>query len=99
MWINILAACIVMFIFSLFIGIVLVFANIYFVSKEDNKIVQIAKALPGFNCGACGYVNCNNFAKGLANKQIKNVDLCKVISKSQKEELIKVLISCKLIDK
>ncbi len=33
--------------------------------EEDKKIVEIEEALPGLNCGACGYAGCHSFALAL----------------------------------
>ena len=42
-------------------------AILYFLSKkfevkEDPRFVQVLEALPGVNCGGCGYPGCSGFA-------------------------------------
>ncbi len=37
----------------------------YFAVETNPKIDEIAEALPGANCGACGYAGCQNFAQAL----------------------------------
>ena len=34
--------------------------------KGIEKIEEISNALPGMNCGACGYAGCFAYAQGLA---------------------------------
>lgn len=33
--------------------------------KGDNRYQDLAKLLPGYNCGECGYKNCRDFAQAL----------------------------------
>ena len=44
--------------------------------------------LPSYNCGACGHVNCRQVAKEIVEGKIKDIKICKVISKDN-SELIK----------
>lgn len=46
-------------------GILLSFASIYFEVKVDPKEEELLNALPGANCGACGYPGCAGLAKSL----------------------------------
>jgi len=39
---------------------------------------EILKLLPGFNCGACGFSNCESFASALAQKEVF-VENCSVL--------------------
>ncbi len=36
--------------------------------KEDLKVKEILKTLPGLNCGACGFSSCRSFAKAAVEK-------------------------------
>ncbi|HKL42956.1 MAG TPA: permease [Clostridia bacterium] len=40
-----------------------------------NEIIRIEEILPGYNCGACGYKNCREYAAAIYNKNAEN-DLC-----------------------
>lgn len=55
---------------------------------------DIAKYLPQFNCGACGYKTCNSFALAVSKEEAE-ISLCRVLNqerfKSQKEFLISEL--------
>lgn len=56
-----------------------------FVHKEDilkkegfnvDEIIKIEEILPGFNCGACGYKNCREYATAIFTRNEKR-DLCR----------------------
>ncbi|MCQ9206642.1 MAG: RnfABCDGE type electron transport complex subunit B [Omnitrophica bacterium] len=49
-----------------FFASLLAFVNQKLAVKEDPKIGKIEEALPGINCGACGYTSCHLYAEALA---------------------------------
>lgn len=61
---------------GLFFASVLAFANRKLKVKEDPKIFRIENALPGVNCGACGFTGCRQYAEALAGSEAAP-DLCK----------------------
>lgn len=76
-YIGILTAVAVVAGIGLFIGIFLGIASIAFRVKTDEREEQIIEALPGNNCGGCGYPGCS----GLAHAIIKGkapVNACPV---------------------
>jgi Na+-translocating ferredoxin:NAD+ oxidoreductase RNF subunit RnfB len=48
-------------------GIVLAYASKKFAVEVDPKIEQIIEALPGANCGACGFPGCAGYADSIVN--------------------------------
>ncbi len=58
-------------------GWVLGWANKAFHVEVDPRIEQIDEALPGANCGGCGYVGCRDYAEACVEKN-EAVDLCPV---------------------
>ncbi|HOO34192.1 MAG TPA: RnfABCDGE type electron transport complex subunit B [Thermotogota bacterium] len=50
---------------GLIFGTFLAFAAKKFEVKEDPRLKKIIEALPGVNCGACGYPGCEAFAKAV----------------------------------
>lgn len=72
-----LEAIISMFVLALFFGILLVWASKRFEVKEDPKIIAVKEALPGVDCGACGYPSCAAFAAAVVSGEAK-YDGCKV---------------------
>ncbi|KAB3535945.1 RnfABCDGE type electron transport complex subunit B [Alkaliphilus pronyensis] len=51
---------------GLIFGAGLAYASQKFAVEVDPKVSEIRDALPGANCGACGYPGCDSFAKGVA---------------------------------
>lgn len=74
---EIIIAMIVVGTIGLIIGILLSIASIKFAVSIDEKEVQIREALPGNNCGGCGYPGCDGLAKAIANGEAK-VNQCPV---------------------
>ena len=46
-------------------GLLLAIASRVFAVKTDERIEQITEALPGANCGGCGYTGCAAFAEAV----------------------------------
>ena len=57
---------------GLVVGLVLAFASAVMSVPVDEKVQSIEEALPGANCGACGYSGCSGYAKALASGEAKN---------------------------
>lgn len=51
---------------GLFFGVILSVASKVFEVKIDPKISEVLDALPGANCGACGYPGCEGLATAIA---------------------------------
>ena len=47
-------------------GLVLAIAARVFAVKQDERIPRITEALPGANCGGCGYSGCAAYAEAVA---------------------------------
>ena len=63
------------------IGLVLGFglaiaAKILYV-KEDERIEEVAKRLPNYNCGSCGYAGCKAMAEAIVTGKEENLKKCK----------------------
>lgn len=50
---------------SVFFAAILAWANVKFKVEKDPKIEKIIEALPGANCGACGFAGCAAFAEAV----------------------------------
>ncbi len=63
------------FLFFLLIGAaaggLLTFAGKVFYVKTDETVEKITEALPGANCGGCGYAGCADYANAIANGSAK----------------------------
>lgn len=67
---------------ALGIGVVLallIFLSVkFFTVKEDERIGEVEKMLPGANCGACGFPGCRGLAEALIQGKEKKVSKCRV---------------------
>lgn len=61
---------------GLILGIGLAFASKILAVKRDERVVPIENALPGLNCGTCGYVGCVSYATAIVEGDV-SLDLCK----------------------
>lgn len=52
---------------GLVLGIMLSYASVKFAVKTDDRIERVREALPGANCGACGFTGCDNYAEAIVN--------------------------------
>lgn len=59
---NILITGVVLGIMGLIFGLLLAFFSKVFYVKEDRRKELIVEALPGANCGGCGYAGCGAYA-------------------------------------
>ena len=58
-------------------GVLLSVASAAFRVHQDERIDKIRAALPGANCGGCGYPGCDGYAAGVVNDGAKT-NLCSV---------------------
>ena len=45
--------------------------------KEDERIEEVAKRLPNYNCGSCGYAGCKSLAEAIVTGKEDNLKKCK----------------------
>ncbi len=62
----IVTATVLVALVGLFIGVFLGAAGKKFAVEVDEKEVAIREALPGNNCGGCGYPGCDGLAAAIA---------------------------------
>ena len=67
----------VMLLLAVFIAYTLGWANNALKVEVDPRVEAINTALPGANCGGCGYVGCNEYAEAVVHKK-ESVSLCTV---------------------
>ncbi|MCK5129162.1 MAG: RnfABCDGE type electron transport complex subunit B [Clostridiales bacterium] len=87
---ELLTSAIAIGIIGLVFGIILAFAAKFFHVQIDSKIAAIRAALPGINCGGCGYPGCDLFAEKVSTGEAR-VNGCPVSSKEQKAEIAKIM--------
>ena len=68
---EILTALLVVAAVGLLAGILLALASHFFRVEEDETVARVREALPGANCGACGYAGCDSYAEAVASGAAK----------------------------
>ena len=90
MIIDILVALAVVVAVGLILGILLALCIHLFGVEEDETFKKIRAALPGANCGACGYKGCNDYAEAVAKGEAK-ANLCIPGAEATAKELADLL--------
>lgn len=75
---------------GLIAGLGLAIASILMAVPVNQKAQELREALPGNNCGACGYSGCDGYAEALANGA-KNTGLCTPGGPHTAEKLASIL--------
>jgi len=57
--------------------------------EEDPLIERISEALPGLNCGACGYASCHEYASAVSSKKA-DINLCRAGGSALAERLAEI---------
>lgn len=74
---NILWAVLILMGIGILLGLGLVIAAKVFYVKEDQRIEEVAKRLPNYNCGSCGYAGCKGLAEAIVTGKENNLRKCK----------------------
>ena len=88
--IVIILAASTMLVLAVFMTYVLGWANEAFHVQVDPRVDQVNEALPGANCGGCGYVGCNEYAEAAVAGEAPP-DICPVGGVSCATALAKIL--------
>ncbi len=62
---SIVAPVVALGAMGLFFGLLLAVSSKIFHVDQDERLPEITEALPGANCGGCGYAGCSNFASAV----------------------------------
>ena len=73
---EILIPVIVLLGCGLIAAVLLALAQSFFGVKEDSRAIELRDALPGVNCGACGFSGCDAYAKALSSGMTSKTNLC-----------------------
>ena len=74
---NILWAILILLGLGLILGLGLAIAAKVLHVKEDERIDEVAKRLPNYNCGTCGYPGCKGLAEAIVTGKESNLRKCK----------------------
>ena len=87
---DIVSAILLVGVIGLVVAVVLVIASTVMAVPVDEKAKRLEEALPGANCGACGYSGCSGYAKALSTGDAR-VGLCSPGGDEVAMELSKIL--------
>ena len=62
---------------GLLLGLGLAIAAKILYVKEDERIEEVTKKLPNYNCGSCGYAGCHSLAEAIIKGKEDNLRKCK----------------------
>ena len=74
---EILWASLILLGIGLVLGLGLAIAAKIFFVKEDERIGEVEKRLPGYNCGSCGYAGCRSMAEAIVAGKEPNIKKCR----------------------
>ena len=74
---DILWAILILLCIGLVLGLGLAIAAKVLYVKEDERIEEVAKKLPNYNCGSCGYAGCKGLAEAIVTGKESNLRKCK----------------------
>ncbi len=72
----VLIPVLVLAVIAILCALLLTVSSVYFSVKEDERFADIRDALPGANCGACGFSGCDGYAKALCEGVTDKTNLC-----------------------
>ena len=90
MWTGILTAALVVGLVGIFMGLFLGVAGIKFKVEVDEKEEAVLAALPGNNCGGCGYAGCSGLAAAIAKGEAP-VNACPVGGAAVGQEIARIM--------
>ena len=85
--INVLIAIAIALVISVLLGLLLAVADKYLSVKEDPRVAEVTKMLPGANCGGCGFAGCSGMADSIVNSGNKNLSGCRPCKAEAKEAI------------
>ena len=74
---EILWATLILLGIGLLLGLGLSIAAKVLHVKEDERIDEVAKRLPNYNCGSCGFAGCRALAEAIVTGKEENIRKCK----------------------
>ena len=74
---EVLYALLILLGLGLILGLGLAIAAKVLYVKEDERIEEVAKKLPNYNCGSCGYAGCKSLAEAIVTGKEENLRKCK----------------------
>ena len=86
-------------VIGLVAGAILVLCSKVFFVESDETVSRITEALPGANCGTCGYSGCEGYANAVAKGEAQP-DLCRAGGSDSVKKISEILgVSAKKVQK
>ena len=76
-YVIIVLAAAILLVVGLLLGLGLAIATKILYVKEDERIGEVEKRLPGYNCGSCGYAGCRSMAEAIVSGKEENIKKCR----------------------
>ncbi len=76
-WMGILWCALIGVVLGALLGLGLHFCGTYLEPKEDPRVNDVAKMLPGANCGLCGHAGCHDMAEAIVKGEVEHLSSCK----------------------
>ena len=76
---EILWAVLILLGIGLVLGLGLAIAAKILYVKEDERIEEVAKRLPNYNCGSCGYAGCKAMAEAIVSGKEEDLNFKPII--------------------
>ena len=67
----------ILLVLGLILGLGLAIAAKVLYVKEDERIDEVAKRLPNYNCGSCGFPGCKGLAEAIVTGKESSLKKCK----------------------
>lgn len=87
---NILYAVGVLGAMGIIFGVILAIASKVFAVETDDRLEPMIEALPGANCGGCGYSGCAGYAQAVIDGKAK-IGACAAGGKACADEMAKIM--------
>lgn len=87
---NVIYAILVLGIMGGIFGLLLAVASKIFAVEKDERIEPVTEALPGANCGGCGYSGCAAYAQAIVEGTAK-LGLCAAGGKESVDQIAKIM--------
>ncbi len=81
---------IIVSVIAVLFGVLLVFLSKKLAVPTDERVEKIRKALPGANCGGCGYASCDSYAEAIVSDGAF-VNACRVGGKAASDVIASVM--------
>jgi len=89
-WLIVILAAATMLVLAVFMAYVLGWANEAFHVETDERVEACLEALPGANCGGCGFVGCSDYAEAVVAGKAE-CDRCPVGGPACAKKLAEIL--------